>query len=105
MGWADNSIKKLQSGQKTQMRPKGYSMSGIIESGDLVTLNPITDETEINKGDVVLCKVKGTVYLHLVKKVAVSGDDVSYLIGNNRGRENGWIKRNKIFGKVIDIEH
>lgn len=38
------------------------------------------------KGDAVLCKVRGNVYVHLVK--AVRGRE--YLIGNNVGGINGW---------------
>lgn len=38
-------------------------------------------------------------YCHLVK--AISGE--RYLIGNNRGKINGWIGRAGIFGKVTQI--
>ena len=51
-------------------------------------------------GDVVLCKVNGREYLHLIK--AVQGE--RYQIGNNRGRINGWVSRNGIFGKCVRVE-
>ena len=75
-------------------------MSGKIESGQLCTVAPISDTTELKKGDIVLCKVNGSDYLHLIK--AVQGK--RYQIGNNRGRINGWIGINSIFGVLEKIE-
>jgi len=48
----------------------------------------------------VLCKVNGQEYLHLVK--AKQGP--RFQIGNNRGRINGWITANGIFGRCVRIE-
>jgi hypothetical protein len=53
-------------------------------------------------GDIVLCKVKGAQYLHLVKAVrAADGGDARYQIGNNRGGINGWIGRAQIYGRLL----
>ena len=60
-----------------------------MNDGDLVTLEPC-DPEKLTPGDVVLVRVRGTDYLHLIK--AVNGDRV--LIGNNRGGTNGWVGRN-----------
>ena len=98
MGWASHYIEKLQAGERVSFRPRGNSMSGKVENGQLVTLEP-AGEKSIHVGDVVLCKVNGVHYLHLVK--AISGE--RYKIGNNRGRINGWIPRKNIFGIVIQI--
>lgn len=73
-------------------------MRGKIASGQLCTVEPI--EGPLNKGDIVLCKVRGSQFLHLVK--AVRGDQ--YLIGNNVGGTNGWITRSAIFGRLISVE-
>ncbi len=75
-------------------------MSGRIDSGQLVTVEPVRD-TAIDVGTIVLCKVNGVQYLHLVK--ATSGD--RFQIGNNRGRINGWTSRRNIFGIVTRIEN
>jgi len=96
MGWASSYIAKLIEGETVTFRPRGTSMSGIIESGEQVTVRPVSLEDEIKKGDVVLCKVKGDHYLHLVKGVRSD----SYLIGNNKGRINGWTARSRIYGKL-----
>ncbi len=92
MGWATPLIEKLRGGETVQAKPRGNSMAGKIESGQLVTLAPVSEATSLQVGDIVLCRVHGTEYCHLIK--AVSGE--RSLIGNNRGRTNGWIGRNGI---------
>lgn len=98
MGWATGYISKLQAGETVKFRPRGSSMKGKVESGQLCTVEPISGAIEV--GDVVLCKVAGRQYLHLVK--AVQGD--RYQIGNNRGHINGWVGRNGVFGKLVKVE-
>lgn len=99
MGWATHYIQKLQAGETVKFRPRGNSMTGRIESGQLVTVAPI-DPALLRAGDVVLCKVHGAEYLHLVKTIL----DGRFQICNNRGRVNGWIGPTGIFGKCISIE-
>jgi hypothetical protein len=99
MGWASQHITLLATGQSVSFRPRGNSMSGKIESGKFCTVDPIGD-TALEVGDIVLCKVNGREYLHLIK--AVHGD--RYQIGNNRGRNNGWVARKAIFGRCIKVE-
>jgi hypothetical protein len=99
MGWATVYIDKLKKGETVQFRPRGNSMKGKIDSGQLCTVAPIKAE-EVEVGDVVLCKVNGNQYLHLVK--ARQGQ--RFQIGNNRGRINGWVGLNGIYGKCIQIE-
>jgi hypothetical protein len=99
MGWASEYIARLQRGEAVQFRPRGNSMSGRIESGQLCTVQPV-DPASLEIGDIVLCKVNGRQYLHLVK--AVQGNRVQ--IGNNRGRINGWISRSGIYGRCTRIE-
>jgi len=84
MGWAAGHIAKLRSGETVAFRPRGNSMSPRIKSGQLCTVEPV-DPTTLQDGDIVLCKVRGMEYLHLVK--AIQGD--RYQIGNNRGHING----------------
>ncbi len=99
MGWATKYIEQLSRGETVQFRPCGNSMSGKIDSGQLVTVTPIGSRN-IEIGNIVLCKVNGMQYLHLVK--AISGE--RFQIGNNRGRVNGWTPRRNIFGVVTRIE-
>jgi hypothetical protein len=53
-----------------------------------------------SQGDVVLCKVYGREFLHLVKAV----QDGRFQIGNNKGHVNGWVGANGIYGKLVAVE-
>ena len=79
MSWADEAIEKLQQGERAQVRPRGISMAGKVNDGDVVTLEPC-DPKKLVVGDIVLVKVKGYVYLHLIKDM----NNGRFLIGNNR---------------------
>ena len=72
-------------------------MSGIIESGDLVEVMPLTCEPTV--GDVVLCKVHGSQFLHVVR--AVQANRVQ--IGNAKGHINGWTPRTQVYGRVSAV--
>ena len=63
------------------------------------TVEPV-DPATLKVGDIVLCKVGGNQYLHLVK--AIQGN--RFQIGNNRGRINGWVLANGIYGKCVVVE-
>ena len=99
MGWATAYIAQLKAGETVQFRPRGNSMQGKIESGQLCTVEPV-DDTALAVGDIVLCKVNGREYLHLIK--AIQGP--RFQIGNNRGRINGWVGANAIFGRCTQVE-
>jgi hypothetical protein len=98
MSWASRYIEKLLRGETVEFRPRGNSMSGKIDSGQLETVSPLQERMPC-VGDIVLCKVNGSQYLHIVK--AVSGE--RFQIGNNRGRINGWTSRRNIFGICTKI--
>jgi SOS-response transcriptional repressor LexA len=99
MNWASHAIEALQKGETTQVRPRGHSMKGKVNDGDIVTLQPC-DPNQLKPGDVVLVRVRGNVYLHLIKAV----DKGRFLIGNNRGGINGWVGHNAIYGVATRVE-
>src|SRR5262245_6825234 len=99
MGWASEYVARLQNGEAVQFRPRGNSMRGKIESGQLCTVESV-DLATLRVGDTVLCKVNGRHYLHRVK--AIQGK--RFQIGNNRGRINGWVAEGGIFGKCTRVE-
>lgn len=74
-------------------------MKGKIESGQLCTVAPVKAE-DLEKGDIVLCKVNGNDYLHLIK--AIQGK--RYQIGNNIGRINAWITFHSIYGRLVKVD-
>jgi SOS-response transcriptional repressor LexA len=99
MHWAHHAIEALHRGETTRIRPRGHSMKGKVNDGALVTVAPCDCET-LEPGDVVLVRVHGTVYLHLIKAV----NQGRFLIGNNRGGINGWVGANAIYGIATSIE-
>ena len=98
MAWATGYIEKLAEGETVEFRPRGNSMKPLVNSGDLVVVEPIVEETEFAVDDIVLCKVKGKQYLHRV--TALQGERIQ--ISNNRGYVNGWISRNAVYGKLAE---
>lgn len=72
-------------------------MKPLIESGDLVVVEPVKADTPLDEGDIVLCKVKGKQYLHLISAVQAE----RFQISNNQGFVNGWVSKNSIFGKMV----
>lgn len=100
MGWASQYIEKLKAGNTVKFRPRGGSMRGKIESGQLCTVEPVADVGALQVGHIVLCKVNGNEYLHLIK--AIQGH--RFQIGNNRGLVNGWVGPSSIYGLCIKVE-
>jgi hypothetical protein len=99
MSWAKYAIEALGKGLEAQIKPRGHSMRGKVNDGDLVTVAPC-DPAGLKVGDIVLVRVKGNDYLHLVKAI----DRGRFLIGNNRGGVNGWVGPNCIYGIATKIE-
>jgi hypothetical protein len=99
VSWATQYIQQLREGRTVSFRPRGNSMRGKMESGQLRTVEPVATEA-LQVGGIVLCKVNGRQYLHLVKAI----DGNRFLIGNNRGRTNGWIGPAGIYGRCIRVE-
>lgn len=98
MGWAARHIERLRVGETVTFRPRGNSMTGRVESGQLCTVAP-ADAGTLAVGDVVLCKVNGREYLHLIR--AVRGGQ--FQIGNNHGGVNGWVSARGIYGKLVAV--
>jgi hypothetical protein len=70
-------------------------MVPLIRSRQLVRVAPV-DPARVEAGDIVLARVAGTVYLHLVSAVDHGARRVQ--ISNNRGRVNGWTSHARVFG-------
>ncbi len=95
MGWATSFITALNDGKTVSFRPHGDSMAGTIDDGDLCVVEPAGPDA-VKRGDVVLCKINGAEYLHLVKGI---GHDGRVLIGNAHGHVNGWTRN--VYGRCI----
>ena len=92
-------VERLQRGEAVEVRPTGNSMTPIIRTRQRVRIVPI-DPASVARGDVVLAKVAGRFYLHLVS--AVQGDRIQ--ISNNHGHVNGWTSRDRVFGRVVAVD-
>jgi len=90
------SIEPLKAGRTVEVRGTGNSMTPLIEGGETVVVEPVNDKTVLQKGDIVIAKVRGHVYLHLIR--AIRSDQIQ--IGNNHGRVNGWTSRAHIYGRL-----
>lgn len=90
----------LMSGETCHVTGYGNSMTPILQSGQPVIVEPVKEDTELKKRDIVMCKVKGHFYLHLIHSIR---NDKRYLIGNNHGHMNGWVGRSNIYGVVREI--
>lgn len=99
-GWADTYIEKLKKGETVQFRPRGKSMEGKISSGQLCTVVPAKPEMLV-VGSIVLCTFRHSQFLHLIKEIK----DKEYLIVNNKGWVNGWVKKESIYGVCTDVRN
>lgn len=92
---------RVSAGATVEFRPTGSSMAPLIRSRQLVSVAPV-DPSKVEPGDIVLAKVAGTVYLHLVSATDPATGRVQ--ISNNRGRVNGWTTRARIYGICITVD-
>lgn len=97
MSWADAAIERLKEGGAVVVKPHGNSMTPRIKSGQEVVVEPV-DLAALRVSDVVLVRVKGNVYLHLVRQISRTGH--LFQIANNKGRVNGWVDGSHIYGKA-----
>ncbi|GGN61882.1 hypothetical protein GCM10010112_19470 [Actinoplanes lobatus] len=100
MGALDAVAARVAQGQAAEFRPRGNSMVPLVGSGDPVRVEPVRPET-VEVGDIVLARVAGTTYLHLVSAVDHARKRVQ--ISNNRGRVNGWTSHARVYGICVRV--
>ncbi|MGW7381005.1 S24/S26 family peptidase [Streptomyces sp. NPDC054794] len=101
MGALDAVADRVSSGLTVKFRPSGSSMVPLIHSRQQVVVAPV-DPSKLKVGDIVLARVAGTVYLHLVSSVDPARKRVQ--ISNNRGHINGWTSRDRVFGICVSVD-
>lgn len=97
----DGVAHRVADGQTVEFRPTGSSMVPLIRSRQLVVVGP-ADPAKLEVGDIVLARVAGTVYLHLVS--AVDRPRKRVQISNNRGRVNGWTNHDRVYGVCLAVD-
>ncbi|MFI0960502.1 S26 family signal peptidase [Streptomyces sp. NPDC021080] len=101
MGALDGVAGRVAGGKTVEFRPSGASMVPLIRSRQLVAVAPV-DPSKLAVGDIVLARVAGTVYLHLVSSVDAARKRVQ--ISNNRGHVNGWTGHDRVFGICVAVD-
>jgi hypothetical protein len=101
VGMLDSAATRVSSGATVELRPAGSSMVPLIRSRQSVTIAPV-DPAKLAVGDIVLVRVSGTVYLHLVS--ALDHARARVQISNNQGRVNGWTSHQRVFGICVAVE-
>jgi hypothetical protein len=94
---AVDKAQRLLAGESFVSREPGNSMAPRILSRQPVLLEPVF-WNQVSKNDVVYCRVHGNFYTHLV---LATNPERGCLIGNLKGRPNGWTK--KVFGRVKQV--
>lgn len=87
----------LQNGETCIVVGYGNSMTPKLMSGEAVIMEPVKEDTVLHKNDIVLVKVNGRYYCHLIS--AIRGK--SYQISNNHKHVNGWVSKKNIFGRMV----
>lgn len=91
-------VKRLQDGESFITSEKGNSMVPLIFSGQKHRLSPVEVWDDVHPGEIVFCKVKGRYLTHMVY---AKNSDRGVLIGNNKGRMNGWTRT--VYGRVVEV--
>lgn len=73
-------------------------MAPAIESGQLVTVEAST-WCDVKDGDIVLCRVKGTDFLHYCRGVDAQR---GVRVENAKGHLNGYTRT--VYGRVVKVE-
>lgn len=92
---------RVAGGATVEFRPTGSSMVPLIRSRAQVTVAPV-DPRRLEVGDIVLARVAGRVYLHLVSALDPARGRVQ--ISNNRGRINGWTGHDRVYGICLTVD-
>ncbi|MFJ9693887.1 S26 family signal peptidase [Kitasatospora sp. NPDC101183] len=101
MGALDAVARRVAEGATVEFRPSGASMVPLIRSRQAVVVAPV-EPALLAVGDIVLARVAGTVYLHLVSAVEPARRRVQ--ISNNRGRVNGWTGHERVYGICLSVD-
>lgn len=91
------TAERLRLGETCIVVGYGNSMTPKLMSGEAVIMEPVTDGTILSKNDIVLVKVNGHYYCHLISAIRKN----SYQISNNHKHVNGWVSRKNIYGRMV----
>jgi hypothetical protein len=94
--WADAALRDLTAGRPASLRQRGHAMSGLIEDGQLVRLEPITGP--LRQGDIVLALIGGEMVIHAITNLQ------GYRIElGTYHRVIGWTPRTRVYGRAVGV--
>lgn len=90
-----SAVNALQRGETCIVVGWGDSMTPRIRSGEAIVMAPVKSLKKLRKGEVVLAKVNGRIYLHKITAIR----NGQFRISSNRGYVNGWTST--IYGRML----
>jgi len=91
-------LAELALGNDVQLVGKGDSMDPIIKNRETVMITPY-DGRLLKTGDIVLVRMNSKFLTHQV----LEAKDGTFLIGNAKGKTDGWVSGDAILGLIIRI--
>jgi phage repressor protein C with HTH and peptisase S24 domain len=85
----------VKLGRRVTFKANGNSMTPLVRDREIVTVRPLLVPPE--RGDIVLARVNGRWYLHLVSAVRKGQVQIS----NNQGHVNGWTATKNVVGILV----
>jgi len=82
----------VKLGRRVKFKATGDSMTPLVKHNEIVTVRPLLEAP--NRGDIVLARVNGRWYLHLVSALRKGQVQIS----NNHGHINGWTPLKNVVG-------
>jgi phage repressor protein C with HTH and peptisase S24 domain len=90
----------VRLGRRVTFKARGNSMQPRIHNNEIVHVRPLAEGELPKKGQVVLARVKGRWYLHLVTAVRNGQAQIS----NNKGHVNGWTHLSNVIAVLEEKE-
>ena len=100
----DRVVKILEDDTAAKFKVSGTSMTPRVKDGEYVTVRKLRADEDPRKGDIVLARVEGSLYLHLVSAIEKEKGRVKRVqISNNHGHVNGWTPRDKVYALLVKL--
>jgi hypothetical protein len=91
-------LAELALGNDVQLVGKGDSMDPIVKNGETVKITPYNGRL-LKTSDIVLVRMNSKFLTHQV----LEAKDDKFLIGNAKGKSDGWVTADAILGIIIQI--
>lgn len=91
----------LQEGQNVELTVKGQSMRPFLRDGEMVTIVPVSDDSNLKKGTIILAKTeKDTVMMHRIFRM--EGNRI-LMKGDGNILQTEWVQRGDVLGIAENV--